>query len=176
MKVESEGIGRGATFTVSLPVAPLRATSLQRPPPLRLLSTASFECPRELEGAHVLIVDDEPDVRELLAEMLAMCKARITSAASTSEALQLVQDLRPDVIVSDIGMPGEDGYALIQRLRALPQSRGGRTPAIALTAYARFEDRTKALVAGFNMHVPKPVEPSELIAVMTSLTRMFPRS
>ena len=173
-RVESEGLGRGATFTVSLPVSPVRTVSLERPPPLSMLR-APVEGPVGLEGVHVLVVDDEPDVRELLAEMLQMCNAHVVTAASTAEALQLVQELRPDVIVSDIGMPREDGYVLVQKLRALPQARGGQTPAVALTAFTRFEDRTKALISGFNMHVPKPVEPAELIAVLTSLTRMFPR-
>jgi CheY-like chemotaxis protein len=105
--------------------------------------------------------------------MLRSCQARVASAASADEAIRLVEEVRPDVLVSDIGMPEQDGYALIQMLRALPESRGGRTPAIALTAYARLEDRMKALVAGFNMHVSKPVEPTELVAVIVNLTSMF---
>jgi CheY-like chemotaxis protein len=123
---------------------------------------------------HVLVVDDEPDARELLAEMLSACKARVSLAATVADALRIVESERPDVIVSDIGMPGEDGYALIRKLRALPAERGGKTPAVALTAYVRFEDRTKALVAGFNMHVPKPVEPTELLAVLASLEALYP--
>jgi len=175
VRVESEGVGRGAVFTVSLPTSPTRATSVERLPALSMVSPPSVAPPNELDGLRVLVVDDEPDVRELLSEMLATCSAQVVTAGSTAEALQLVQELRPDVIVSDIGMPREDGYVLIRKVRALPHARGGRTPAVALTAYTRFEDRTKALIAGFNLHVPKPVEPAELIAVLMSLTRVFPR-
>jgi CheY-like chemotaxis protein len=120
---------------------------------------------------HVLVVDDEPDARELVAEMLTSASGvRVSTAGSAAEALDLVTRELPDIVVSDIGMPVEDGYALIRNLRALPAERGGRTPAVALTAYTRVEDRTRALVAGFNMHVPKPVEPAELLAVLVSLT------
>jgi CheY-like chemotaxis protein len=124
---------------------------------------------------HVLVVDDEDDARELLSEVLGHCKIRVSTARSAQEALRMVQEIRPDLVVSDIGMPEDDGYTLIKRLRALPPERGGKTPTVALTAYARTEDRTKALVAGFNMHVPKPVEPAELIAVLASLASIFPR-
>jgi CheY-like chemotaxis protein len=123
-----------------------------------------------LAGIHVLVVDDEEDARDLVAELLLRCKVRVSMAASVQEALRIVEADRPNVIVSDIGMPEEDGYALIRKLRALPPGRGGHTPAVALTAYARTEERTKSLVAGYNMHVPKPVEPTELVAVLASLT------
>jgi CheY-like chemotaxis protein len=154
----------------------LPSTSFEPPPAARLVGpTAEFQCPQDLEGIHLLVVDDEPDARELLAEMLTSCKARVELAASVDEAITLVQEHRPDIVISDIGMPEQDGYALIRKLRALPVSAGGRTPAVALTAYTRFEDRTRALVAGFNMHVPKPVEPVELMAVLSSLTMAFGR-
>ncbi|HMJ15269.1 MAG TPA: ATP-binding protein [Polyangiaceae bacterium] len=172
--VESEGEGKGAAFTVCLPISPLRSTSLERPPALRFgAPQTSLRGLQDLEGLRVLVVDDEPDARDVLSEMLGTCKAKVVTASSAAEALRLLQEMRPDIVVSDIGMPGEDGYALIQKLRSLPESAGGRTPAVALTAYARFEDRTKALIAGFNMHVPKPVELGELTAVLSSLTRMF---
>lgn len=172
--VASEGEGKGATFSVTLPIAPSRGSSTQRPPALRSgAATVRFQCGQQLEGVTVLVVDDEPDAREMLKEMLGACKAGVVTAGSVPEALSLVSLVRPDVIVSDIGMPGEDGYVLIHKLRALPEGAGGRTPAIALTAYARFEDRTKALVAGFNLHVPKPVEPAELLSVLVSLSTMF---
>jgi PAS domain S-box-containing protein len=175
VKVESDGLGKGATFTVCLPISPLRSTSLERPPALRLASGPEFQRPQELEGVRVLLVDDEPDARELLAEVLTSCKASVVIAGSVEEAIRLVKEHRPDVVVSDIGMPVEDGYALIRRLRALPASEGGKTPAVALTAYARSEDRTKALMAGFSMHVPKPVEPMELLAVLANLTKLLTR-
>ncbi|HEY6562806.1 MAG TPA: ATP-binding protein [Polyangiaceae bacterium] len=174
VRVFSEGQGRGATFSVLLPIAPASSNSLQRPPALRFgASRAELQCAQELEGVTVLVVDDEDDAREMLREMLGACQATVATASSVAEALSLLPELRPDVVVSDIGMPDEDGYVLIRKLRALPDNCGGRTPAIALTAYSRFEDRTKALVAGFNMHVPKPVEPGELLASLGSLTAMF---
>jgi CheY-like chemotaxis protein len=145
----------------------------ERPPALRLIRSTSVPRPRELAGMTVLVVDDEPDARELLAEVLGNCDATVFTASYVAAAQQVVDDARPSIIVSDIGMPGEDGYAFIEKLRALPANRGGKTPAVALTAYARFEDRTKALVAGFNMHVPKPVELAELLAALASLASVL---
>jgi CheY-like chemotaxis protein len=132
--------------------------------------------PSELAGLGVLIVEDDEDARELLGQLLEPYHGRTVAVGSVSEALSALQEWLPDVIISDIGLPGEDGYAFIQKLRALPPHRGGRIPAVALTAYARVEDRTKALMAGFNMHVPKPVEPAELMAVLASLSSLFPRA
>jgi PAS domain S-box-containing protein len=172
--VESEGIGRGATFCVSLPISPARPLSFARPPALQLMATGpKLECPPELVGIHVLVVDDEQDARDLVAELLTRCKVKVSTAASAREALAIVQAERPTVIVSDIGMPEEDGYSLMRQVRALPAASGGNTPAVALTAYARSEERTKTLVAGYNMHLPKPVEPSELLAVLATLTAVL---
>jgi len=117
----------------------------------------------------VLVVEDEQDSRELIAAVLRQCGAEVSTAASVQEGLEIYQRLRPDILVSDIGMPGEDGYDLIRKVRALPPEQGGRTPAVALTAYARTEDRMRSLLAGFQVHVPKPVEPNELVAVVASL-------
>jgi signal transduction histidine kinase/CheY-like chemotaxis protein len=176
VKVESAGLGNGATFTVCLPISPLPSNLFELPAAARLVGpTPEFQCPQDLEGIHLLVVDDEQDARELLAEMLTSCKARVELAASVDEAIALVQEHRPDIVISDIGMPEQDGYVLIRKLRALAPSAGGKTPAVALTAYTRFEDRTRALVAGFNMHVPKPVEPDELMAVLSSLRMTFGR-
>jgi PAS domain S-box-containing protein len=177
VRVESEGLGKGATFVVCLPISPLRSRQFERLPAVRLVSAVpEIGHPQELVGVHILVVDDEPDARELVSEVLLSCKAKVSTAGSVAEAIDYVTQHRPDVVVSDIGMPGEDGYALIKKLRALPPSEGGKTPAIALTAYARFEDRTKALVAGFNMHITKPVEPTELIATLVSLTALFSKA
>ncbi len=129
----------------------------------------------ELENVHVLVVDDEEDARELVAVLLSSCKVRVSTAGSVDEAMRVVSDARPDIIVSDIGMPDEDGYALIRRLRGLPPGKGGTTPAIALTAYARAEERTRALISGFSMHLPKPVEPNELLEVLSNLTTVIRR-
>jgi signal transduction histidine kinase/ActR/RegA family two-component response regulator/PAS domain-containing protein len=171
---ESEGVGRGATFCVCLPISPVRAPSFTRPPALQLAASGpKIECPPELAGIHVLVVDDEEDARDLVAELLVQCQVKVSTAASVPEALRIVEAERPTVIVSDIGMPEEDGYSLIRKLRALPPSKGGNIPAVALTAYARTEDRTKTLVAGFNMHIPKPVEATELLAVLASLTAVL---
>jgi CheY-like chemotaxis protein len=115
------------------------------------------------------VVDDEPDARDLLRRLLEKCEADVSTAASVNEATGLIEELRPDVLVSDIGMPGRDGYELIRFVRSLSSESGGKTPAIALTAFARSEDRTRAMLAGFDVHVAKPVEPIELCAVVARL-------
>jgi CheY-like chemotaxis protein len=130
----------------------------------------TFGAPGALEGVRVLLVEDERDTRELLKTILEGCGAAVTEAASAAEALAALEHARPDVLVSDIGMPGENGYELIKRVRALPAERGGRVPAVALTAYAGAKDRRHALLAGFHTHLAKPVEPDELLAVLASLS------
>jgi CheY-like chemotaxis protein len=122
-----------------------------------------------LDGVRVLVVDDEKDARDVIVAILEQRGARTFEAASVEEALAMLDEERPDVLVSDIGLPEEDGYSLMRRIRALPRERGGGIPAAALTAYARTEDRMQALLAGFQIHVPKPVQPAELIAVVSSL-------
>jgi CheY-like chemotaxis protein len=117
----------------------------------------------------VLIVDDEADARVLLKAMLAPCGAEVIDCASAAEALAEINRSKPDIIVSDVGMPGEDGYMLIHRVRALAPEAGGKTPAIALTAYARTEDRIRALMAGYQVHIPKPVDLTELAVAIASL-------
>jgi len=113
-------------------------------------------------------VDDEPDARALVKRLLEDCDATVIVAASASEALDRLRDDRPNVLVSDIGMPGEDGYVLLKRIRALEPEQGGNIPALALTAYARAEDRMNAVMAGFQMHLAKPVEPAELITMIAA--------
>ena len=120
----------------------------------------------------VLVVDDEPDARDILRRALLDAGGEVHVAGGVPEALDCVDEARPDVVVTDIGMPGEDGYSLIRRLRARPAESGGRTPAIALTAYARPDDRTRALRSGFQMHIAKPVDPAELIAAVASIARV----
>jgi PAS domain S-box-containing protein len=176
VEAESPGEGQGAIFTVKLPLMAARAvdTSPQSSEERVHPSSSNFakmECPPELEGLHVLIVDDEDDARGLVKTILESCRARVTTARNAAEALELVQTARPDVLISDLGMPGEDGYSLIGKLRALPPERGGKTPAAALTAYARVEDRLKVLRAGFQIHLPKPIEPAELVAVVANLAQ-----
>jgi PAS domain S-box-containing protein len=167
----SEGEGRGATFTVRLPLSvalrrePTLPSGPRSPDPAR----AGLLCPPQLAGLRVLVVDDEADTREYLRALIEGCGAGVTAAASAAEGLAALRREKPDIIVSDIGMPEEDGYGFIQKVRALPPEEGGRTPAAALTAYARVEDRARVLMAGFQSHVPKPVEPLELLAVLASM-------
>jgi CheY-like chemotaxis protein len=170
VKAESPGGEQGSTFTVLLPVVPLyQLDELGE----RVHPTARQLLPVEysdrLDGLKILVVDDEQDARELLSTSLCQCGAQVTVAGSTGEAFEAIRKSIPDVLISDIGMPDEDGYELIRRLRASPVESGGKVPAIALTAYARVEDRLQALRAGYQMHVPKPVELAELVAVVASL-------
>ena len=163
----SDGIGKGSLFVVTLPAGvalPKRGSDV-----LRTSGDRSLDRPREIEGLRALVIDDEPDARELLTILLESCKVHITVASSAADAFALLRKGTFDIILSDIAMPEEDGLSFIRRVRALPREENGRVPAVALTAYARLEDRTRALRAGFNAHVAKPVDPNELFAVMTSL-------
>ena len=173
VRAESAGEGHGATFTVLLPVAPVYASDAAeaRVHPAARETLPAFECPDRLDGLRLLIVDDEEDTREMLRAGLGQCGAEVTTAGSAGEALSEMRKSPPDVLISDIGMPDEDGYALIRKVRELPAVRGGNAPAIALTAYARTEDRLQALRAGYQMHVTKPVELTELAAVVASLAK-----
>jgi signal transduction histidine kinase/ActR/RegA family two-component response regulator len=170
VRAESEGDGKGATFTVSLPF--VKAEHEPRPAERRPGAAAArleIECPPALRGLRVLVVDDEADTRDMLRAVLEHCHAEVFMAGSASEALEAIAHLHPDVLVSDVGMPEEDGYSLIAKVRALPAERGGRIPAAALTAYVRAEDRVRVLRSGFQLHVPKPVEPAELVTVVAHL-------
>ncbi|MBV6322640.1 ATP-binding protein [Duganella violaceipulchra] len=162
----SEGEGRGACFTVRLPRRrgghePLGAAGDGAP--------AERSVAHDLSGLQVLVVDDEDDARELIKRILADCNADVLTAATAGEALGLLQHARPDLMLSDLGMPEVDGYGLLDRIRALGPARGGDLPAIALTAFARSEDRIRALSSGFLAHISKPVEPNELIAKVAAL-------
>ncbi len=171
-RAKSGGEGLGATFTMSLPVSgiAMQPQPLQeRPAPKVVDVPVTPDLCADISGIKVLVVDDEPDSRALLKRLLEDCNAIVSVAASAEEAMKLLQAERPDVIVSDIGMPREDGYGLMRRIRALPPEMGGCTPALALTAYAREEDRAKAIKAGFGHHASKPMEPAELIARVASL-------
>jgi PAS domain S-box-containing protein len=171
VKAESPGADCGSTFTVVLPVVPLYQVDASggRVHPTAREPLPAPEYTDHLDGLKILVVDDERDTRELLKTSLSECGAQVTVAGSTAEAFEAIAASVPDVLISDIGMPDEDGYCLIRRLRSLPQESGGKVPAIALTAYARVEDRLQALRAGYQMHVPKPVELAELVAVVASL-------
>ncbi|MGB8507048.1 MAG: PAS domain S-box protein [Pyrinomonadaceae bacterium] len=174
VEVESFGEGHGSTFTVKLPLVVVRSFNVGRAGDAeRVHPTASngshFNCPPELDGLRLLVVDDEEDTRILLKMVLEKCGASVTTASSAREALAALKELRPHVLISDLGMPEEDGYALIKKVRALPEEDGGQTPSAALTAYARVEDRMKVLRSGFQIHITKPVEPGELVAVVANL-------
>jgi signal transduction histidine kinase len=169
VNAESAGEGHGATFRVKLPLPAVQVGATGE----RLLPTASTLMPAyrgpSLRGLRVLVVDDEPDGLELVASILRTAGADAMPCSSASEVVGLVRSWRPHMLISDIEMPGEDGYSLIRKVRALDPAEGGRTPAVALTAYGRPEDRVRSLSAGFSMHVPKPVDPVELGVIVASL-------
>ena len=171
IRAESPGTDRGSTFSLHLPVAVVHRAkggeARQHPSAPRSVA-ATFER-ANLSGIKVLVVDDEPDARELVKWVLSDCGAEVWTAGSAAEALLLLDGELPHLLVSDIGMPDVDGLELLRRVRGLEAKRGGRIPAIALTAFARSEDRTRALRAGFLVHIAKPVEPSELVASVASV-------
>ena len=172
IRAKSPGKGQGTTFIASLPMTVIHPEV--EPLPSRRHPTAepvpmAVDSEVQIAGVRVLVVDDEPDARALLRRLFEERGAVVSTASSAAEGLSVVQGELPDVLISDIGMPGEDGYALIRRVRALSPENGGRTPAIALTAYARAEDRVRAVVAGFQHHLSKPIEPVELIVMVASL-------
>ncbi|HVG28406.1 MAG TPA: hybrid sensor histidine kinase/response regulator [Pyrinomonadaceae bacterium] len=172
VSADSAGVGRGTTFTIRLPLSSLVAqravVASGRAGASDPRGAEALDC-ESLTGVRVLVVDDEPDARELFARTLSECGAEALTAGSAAEALAAIESERPDVLLADIGMPGEDGYALIGKVRGLPPERGGRTPAAALTAYAHAEDRVRALRAGFQLHLPKPVTSAELVAAIANL-------
>jgi CheY-like chemotaxis protein len=127
---------------------------------------------KELYGLKILVVDDDVDTRELIEWVLKRVGAEVTSVGSAREALELLEREKPHLLVSDIAMPEEDGYSLLKKIRALPPERGGRTPAIALTAHSLVQDRLQSLRAGFQSHVPKPVVPEELVEVVASVIHL----
>jgi PAS domain S-box-containing protein len=177
VQAESEGAGKGAVFTVRLPVAAVReglARSSSDSVPesnqaeeLQDISAATLD----LTGLRVLVVDDESDTLEILCMILNQYGAKVYAAASSTDALAAFLEWRPNVLVSDLGMPGEDGFALIGKVRALTPEQGGNIPAAALTAYVRDEERLRALAAGYQTHIPKPVDPTTLAAAVAGLAR-----
>jgi signal transduction histidine kinase/ActR/RegA family two-component response regulator len=171
VRVDSAGEQQGASFTIALPGAS-RQVQAARPeraaysPPAPLASELQL---RDMAGLRVLVVDDEADARELIHRILSDCHAIVTTAASAAQAMAAIGEQLPDVLVSDLGMPDVDGFELLARVRALGPGHGGNLPAVALTAFARSEDRLRALEAGFGAHISKPVEPSELIAKVAAM-------
>jgi CheY-like chemotaxis protein len=179
VKAYSPGEGQGSTFSLQLPVLIVHgsgrlAVNAEEANVANTEQQLDFGSSPSLEGLTILVVDDESDARELMTIILEERNARVTTVASAAEAYETLEWLKPDLIISDIGMPGEDGYSLIRnvRLKEAGEKQGWK-PAIALTAHARVEDRLRALSAGFQAHVAKPVEPAELVAVIASLLRPF---
>jgi signal transduction histidine kinase/ActR/RegA family two-component response regulator len=165
---ESAGVGQGATFTIDLPLMPVvEEAALSARAGSRGGGGNPFS--PTLAGLHVLVIDDEPDMRELMTCMLTRVGAEVRVAAEAEGGFEIFEQWRPDVIVSDIGLPGEDGYALIRRIRALPVDRGGQTPAAALTAYVGQGACERTLSEGYQVHISKPAEPTELIKVIAGL-------
>jgi len=179
VRAQSAGPGHGARFSLELPlpsVSSEAAVVADGHPPSRS-ARQEHDLPEpadsfaDFSGLKILVVDDEADARALMRRLFEDSSATVYEASSAADALALLRSVRPAVLVSDIGMPGESGYGLIRQIRALPAEAGGTTPAVALTAYARTEDRTQAILAGFQHHVAKPVEPAELISMVASLCR-----
>jgi PAS domain S-box-containing protein len=166
---ESEGEGRGATFTVTLPI--IRSALATKPSPESPRASATEPLRRPLEGVHVLVVDDEVDARDFVAALLEQHGGRVTTAASARAAGEVLEQAIPDLLVSDIGMSGEDGYALIREIRVRGLERGFWFPAIALTAHTRPEDRYQALSAGYQVHLTKPIDAAALVAAIVDLTK-----
>ncbi len=170
---KSGGAGQGATFVVSLPLTAVQASaepeSDRAADPLLRSRFSAFLAEGGIKGVKVLVVDDDPDARALVKRLLEDHGASVTTAASVSDGIACLMSEPPDVLVSDIGMPNEDGYSFIRRVRELPPEKGGAVRALALTAYARLEDRDRSILAGFQMHMSKPVDPAELIAMVATL-------
>jgi CheY-like chemotaxis protein len=173
---QSPGEGKGATFIVKLPVmlAGVPAGSAPRVHPTAAGPESLPEGPR-LDGLRVLVVDDDPDALELATAILTSAGAVVRTCAAAAPALEIVRSWRPAVLVSDLEMPGEDGLSLMRRVRALGADEGGMTPAVALTAYGRTQDRMRSLAAGYSMHVSKPVDPAELTTIIASVAARPPR-
>ncbi len=171
VSVQSDGEGKGASFTIILPFVAVisNENDTEVGYPARNDEIISFEGLPSLHGLRVLVVDDEADTRELISEVLKGCGSEVILSCSAAEALEALSKHQPDILISDLGMPDEDGYSLISKIRALPPERGGQIPAAALTAYARAEDRMRVLRAGFQFHLPKPVDSAELVTVVASL-------
>lgn len=165
----SEGLGHGAVFTIMLPLVVARQFGRAEQRAVAGAGAASLQGVPSLSGLRILVVDDDADSRDIIAIILSQAKAEVRSVEGAVQALHLMDEWKPDVLLSDIAMPQIDGYELIRRVRARPPQSGGNIAAAALTAYARMEDRLRILSAGFHMHIPKPVEPAELITVVASI-------
>jgi CheY-like chemotaxis protein len=166
----SAGENQGSTFVVRMPLSSENTIDAFG---LSVIEAPSGDADSDshLDGLRLLVVDDEPDAREFVARIMTEAGADVRVAASTAEALRAIADQPPDLLISDIGMPQSDGFELIRLIRALPAEAGGQMPAMALTAFARPEDRQQALIAGYQSHLAKPVQPAELATEIARLAR-----
>src|ERR1041384_1835890 len=173
VEVSSEGVGKGATFKVMFPSKPEVDSATETDTRLESVGEADLASitnnTRPLDGVQLLVVDDDADSREMLNAALSAYGGEVRTCASSAQALKTLEEWLPDILVSDIGMPGEDGYALIRQIRKLPPERGGKTPALALTGYATLDDHKRTLAAGYQMHMAKPIEMGKLVAVLATL-------
>jgi len=168
----SQGEGKGAEFIVEIPVSIADSVALQDDGRVSLGAGSAALTPMpSLDGLRILVVDDDPDAREVISTILSQTGGEVATASSAAQAIDLVDRWVPNVLISDIGMPGEDGYQLIRKLRARSADKSTQIPAIALTAFTRSQDRLRALSAGYQTHVAKPIEPLELVTVIASLTQ-----
>jgi CheY-like chemotaxis protein len=168
----SAGPGQGSTFTITLPLAsPRELTAYTEVPQARSEQASSLPQEKALSDLRVLVADDDRNTLELVYIVLTRSGAEVKTAPTASEALKLLTEWKPDVLLSDISMPDRDGYALVRDLRTLPSHLGGATPAAALTAMASDEDKVRALAAGFQTHIPKPIEPASLVQAVARLAR-----
>ena len=171
VSARSPGEGKGAEFVVELPIALAPSAGLGDESRIHHGAVASGAFPMpSLGGLRILVVDDDADARDVISAVLSQAGAEVATASSTPQAIDLIDSWGPNILISDIGMPNQDGYDLIRKVRARSTDRASQIPAIALTAFARSQDRLKALSAGYQMHVAKPIEPLELVTVVASLT------
>ncbi|MBE9201290.1 MULTISPECIES: PAS domain S-box protein [unclassified Nodularia (in: cyanobacteria)] len=169
VRLKNPSHGQGATFIIQLPLMVLKPEDCDSNTFMSAVVNSTFE------DVIILVVDDEPDTRELIRVVLEECQAEVITAASARQALEILEDNQVDILISDIGMPEEDGYQFIQKVRTLGSETSKNIPAAALTAYARPEDCQHALLSGYQIHIAKPIEPSELIAVVSNLTKLIPK-
>jgi signal transduction histidine kinase/ActR/RegA family two-component response regulator len=172
VRVKSGGVGKGTTFIISLPISVVQALdTVENQQHTKVERHVALLHTPDLQGIKVMVVDDEADAIRLVKRIMEDCGATVTACTSGEECLDCVSKVRPDVVIMDVGMPDMDGYTLIGKIRALSPEQGGRTPVVSLTAFARSEDRRQAMLAGFDIHVAKPVEPDELVAVVSRLAQ-----
>ena len=174
----SEGAGKGAVFTVTIPIMAVNteAGTGEYAQSRRGWNEISLMCPPELSGLKALVVDDDSDTCDMICAVLERCGALVRTANDAEGALEAFSSWKPAVLISDIGLAGVDGYELLSRIREMEKQTGSKTPAVALTGFARIGDRVKALASGYQMHVAKPVEPAELLTIVASLAGLIDRT